>query len=284
MKRICLIFSAVLLCLISVACMSSTTTRNKMKVAVSIVPESAFVEAVAEDLVEIVTIIPPGYSPGNYEPSSQFMEDLSDATVYFAIGVSAEESTIIPFLDEDILVVHLEKIVAQTYVERMFSGNSRDPHIWLSLKRVVVMINAITDTLSSLDASNETVYRANASAYISSLQNTDSLLATLFSNVTMNKFIVFHPAYGYFADDYELEMISVEEDGKEATAAHLAEVIDIANTNNIHTIYYQAEIDSSQVEAFAEEINGIMIVLDPLAEDYLANIIHIGNQIKGSLR
>lgn len=282
-KLYLLIFTALLLSLM-VSCVNSSTTSDKIKVAVSIVPESAFVEAIAGDLVEVVTVIPPGYSPGNYEPSSQFMEDLSNASVYFAIGVAAEDATIIPFLEDDILIIHLDEIVALTYQERMFSGESRDPHIWLSIKRVIVMVNAITNTLVSLDSDNEAVYLANASAYIASLQSVDSLLVSAFSSITMNKFIVFHPAYGYFADDYGLDMIAVEEDGKEATASHLTDVIDIANANDIHTIFYQAEIDSSQVEAFAEEINAVMVELDPLAYDYITNIITLSNLILEALR
>ncbi|MDD3843009.1 MAG: hypothetical protein PHD24_06145, partial [Candidatus Izemoplasmatales bacterium] len=81
-----------------------------------------------------------------------------------------------------------------------------------------------------------------------------------------------------------LDMIAVEEDGKEATASHLTDVIDIANANDIHTIFYQAEIDSSQVEAFAEEINAVMVELDPLAYDYLTNIITLSNLILEALR
>lgn len=284
MKKLFLLLFTTLIMSLVISCVNNPTTSDKIKVAVSIVPESAFVEAIAGDLVEVVTVIPPGYSPGNYEPSSQFMEDLSNASVYFAIGVAAEDATIIPFLEDDILIIHLDEIVALTYQERMFSGESRDPHIWLSIKRVIVMINAIANTLVSLDSGNEAIYLANASAYIASLQSVDSLLVSAFSSITMNKFIVFHPAYGYFADDYGLDMIAVEEDGKEATASHLTDVIDIANANDIHTIFYQAEIDSSQVEAFAEEINAVMVELDPLAYDYLTNIITLSNLILEALR
>ncbi len=284
MKNLFLTQSIVLFMFLFVSCADNPTFSDKMEVAVSIVPESEFVEAIAGDLVEIITVIPPGYSPGNYEPSSKFMEDLSNASVYFAIGVPTEDATIIPFLEDDILIIHLDEIVAEAYVDRMFSEESRDPHIWLSIKRVIVMINAIASTLSLLDPTNGSIYLANANTYIASLQSADSLLISAFSAITMNKFIVFHPAYGYFADDYGLDMIAIEEDGKEATVSHLTEVIDIANANHINTVFYQAEIDSLQVEAFAEEINGVMVVLDPLAQNYLANIINIGNLILETLR
>ncbi len=255
---------------------------NKLNVAVSIVPEATFVSEVAGDLVNIITVIPPGYSPESYEPSAKAMEDLSNADVYFAIGVPAESVTILPHLEE-IYTVHLEQYVSDRYPDRMFAEDSRDPHIWLSIKRVVLMVEKIAIELSALDPDNEDTYMTNKDRFITELENVSSLLDTAFQNVTDTHFIVFHPSYGYFADEFGLEMISLEEDGKEATPQHLEEVIDLASLYDIHTVFYQAEIDSSQVEAFAEEINANMVMLDPLASDYLANILDMANLILEAL-
>lgn len=67
-------------------------------------------------------------------------------------------------------------------------------------------------------------------------------------------------------------MYALEEDGKEATAQHLEEMVDLAKEENIKVIFYQEEIDSSQSEAFAEEIGGKTIQLSPLAADYINNL------------
>ena len=67
-------------------------------------------------------------------------------------------------------------------------------------------------------------------------------------------------------------MFSLEEEGKEATAAHLQEMIDLAKAENIKVIFYQEEIDSSQSEAYAEEIGGKTAGLEPLAADYTQNL------------
>jgi zinc transport system substrate-binding protein len=67
-------------------------------------------------------------------------------------------------------------------------------------------------------------------------------------------------------------MYSLEEEGKEATPRHLADMIDLAKSENIKAIFYQEEIDSSQSKAFAEEIGGRTIQLSPLAADYLENL------------
>ncbi|MBN2876901.1 MAG: zinc ABC transporter substrate-binding protein, partial [Bacilli bacterium] len=142
MKKLLLIFLAVFTA-VSMSSCNQTTSDNKMIVAVSIVPQAAFVEAVAGDLVDIITLIPPGYSPANYEPNAQTMAELSNAAVYFTIGVPTESGNILPDIDT-IHVVHLETVVSQTYQDRYF-GESKDPHIWLSIKRVKVMVQEIAD-------------------------------------------------------------------------------------------------------------------------------------------
>ena len=283
MKKTLLVVLTVIIAFSLLSCHPGNTgASDKIKVAVSIVPEAAFVYEVAGDLVDIVTIIPPGFSPANYEPSAKQMADLSDASVYFTIGVPTEATTILPNTKE-LYIVHLEDYVNDFYTDRMFGEGSRDPHIWLSIKRVIIMVQKIADELSLLDPDNEDTYLENADSYISQLDNVNSLLKTAFQNVDANEFIVFHPSYGYFAEDYGLQMISLEDDGKEATPQHLQEVIDLALLHNIHTVFYQAEIDSSQVQAFAEEINGTMVMLDPLAYDYLSNIFDMANSILESL-
>ncbi|HOP57292.1 MAG TPA: zinc ABC transporter substrate-binding protein [Bacillota bacterium] len=283
MKKIIFLFSAFLLAFSLNAC-QETTTLNKDKpiILVSIVPEADFVRQVAGDLVEVVTVIPPGYSPATYEPTPQTMVTLAEADIYFTIGVAAEDTAILPSLVGP-AIVSLEDFVASIYPDRSFDLDDRDPHIWLSIKRVVVMVNTIASVLADFDPDNASAYEDNAEAYVGLLNSLDNLLALSFSGITNNKFIVYHPAYGYFADDYGLDMISIEDEGKEATTAWLAEVVSIAEANDIHTVFYQAEIDSSQVTSFAEEIEGVAVELDPLASDYVANMIEMAALIRGAV-
>lgn len=284
MKKLLLSILTIFIALTVVGCNNTTTTvsSNKLLVAVSIVPEATFVSEVAGDLVDIITIIPPGYSPESYDPTPKMMADLEDADVYFSIGVPTETVTILPQLSNT-YVVSLDSAVRVVYEDRMFTEDSRDPHIWLSLKRVKIMVQTIATTLSSLDTANAVTYQANAADYIAQI---DALIVSMqnsFDAATKDTFLVYHPAFGYLADEFGLTMISVEEEGKEATATHIQEVIDDALANDIHTIFYQSEISSEQVNSIAEEIGGTAVVLDPLSADYLANYQVMVNAILGAL-
>ena len=258
-------------------------SEEKIVIAVSIVPEQTFVEAVCGDLVDVVTLIPPGSSPENYEPTPQQMEKFSDASLYLSIGVPTEEANILPNVG-DVKVVSLQEKVAAVYDDRTFESGERDPHIWLSPKRVKVMIETIAEEMIKLDPENEEVYLDNAADYISKLDDLDQEISEALEGVENKKIIVYHPAFGYISEDYGLEMYALEEEGKEATAKHLEDMIDLAKEENIKVIFYQEEIDSSQSESFAEEIGGKTIKLAPLAADYINNLRSMAQTMKEAMK
>lgn len=250
---------------------SSDVLTEKPVIAVTIIPEQTFAEAVCGDLAEVIAMVPAGNSPENYEPTPELMEKFSEASLYFSIGVPTEEANILPNVG-DVKVVSLQDAVSAVYPDRTFESGERDPHIWLSPKRVKVMIETIAQEMCALDPSNADIYNENAAAYIGQLDELDQSIQDALADVQDKKFIVYHPAFGYFADDYGLTMYALEEEGKEATAQRLQDMIDLAKKENIKVIFYQEEIDSSQSAAFAEEIGGKTMQLAPLAANYTENL------------
>lgn len=261
---------------------AAAETDNKTIVAVTILPQKAFVEAVCGDLAEVISVVPPGYSPENFEPTPQQRETFSKASVYFTIGVPAEK-TILPGLT-NMNIVDLAEKVAAAYPDREFAPGSRDPHIWLSPKRAKVMVETIASAMSALDAKNAQTYKENAKGYLKELDRADAAIKETFQKVQNRKFVAFHPAYGYFADDYGLEMYALEENGKEATPKQLQDMIDLAKAENIKAIFCGAETDSRQSSAFAEEIGGEKVILDHLSDDYIPNLERMAEAVAGAMQ
>ncbi|OJF76731.1 MAG: hypothetical protein BKP49_05945 [Treponema sp. CETP13] len=254
-------------------------TAEKPIIAVSIVPEQTFVQKVCGDDYEVVTIIPPGYSPESYDPTPLEAEKFNKAKIYFTIGVPAEEN-ILKRISSDTKIVHLEDIVSKAYEDRHF-GDTRDPHIWLSPKRVKVMVNTIAENLVILKEGSAD-YMENANQYIEELSQLEVDITQLLLPVKSMSFVVFHPAFGYFADEFGLKMYALEEEGHDATPKNLMNLVDFAKENGIKTIFYQDEIDSAQSKSFAEEIGGISVPLSPLSADYTANLLKMAKTIKDS--
>ncbi len=261
---------------------SSEAAGGKLTIAVTIVPEATFAKAVCGGMANVVTMVPPGNSPENYEPTPSQMEKFSDAKLYFAVGVPTEAASILPKTKEikTMTVVKLEDIVAEKYPERKFESGERDPHIWLSPKRAKIMVQTIAEECGTIDSENKDKYLANAAKYNAKLDTLDKEITDGLKDVKSKKFIVFHPAFGYFADDYGLKMYALEEEGKEATASHLQDMVNLAKKENIKAIFYQEEIDSRQSQSFAEEIGGKTVQLEPLSADYIENLKKMADTIK----
>lgn len=300
MKRIS-VFIIMILSLTMVGCGVQSEQDDRLTVAVSIIPQATFVKAVAGDLVDVVTLIPPGASPTNYQPSPKEMTAFGDASIYFTIDVGAEAANILPNIasqNSDLAIVDLADYVDDVYDARYFSDEAehddheeeaehddhedeeehdhshegRDPHSWMSPKRVVVMVEVIRDTLLAEDPSNADTYKENADQYINELKSLDEELVRIFSDHQGEPFIIMHPSLGYFSDDYGLEMIAIEEDGKDASVSHMQSVIDFALENNIKVVFYQEEFDSSQAETIADEIDGQVLVFQPLRSEYIEGL------------
>ena len=279
-----ILFFIIIILITAVLPTVDSVEAKKVTTAVTIVPQKQFVKAVAGENSEVTVMIPPGYSPGNYAPRPSELTKFSDADIYFSMGVPADIQNILPKakqFNQNIKIVKLADKVAQEYDNRIFPNGSRDPHIWLSPKRVISIVEIIRDELIELNPEKEQLYKENTVDYIDKIKETDQKVENILNKKENNYMLVYHPSFGYFADEYNLKMVAVEEGGKEATAKHLQEIIDFAKENNIDKIFHQAEIDSRQTQALAEEIGAELVKLDPLAEDYLNNLIEMAKKIAG---
>ncbi len=268
---------------------------QRIIVAVGIVPAAAFVERVAGDLVEVVTMIPPGNSPANYQPTAQQMQQVSDAALYFTLHMPTEDANILPKLTDfnrDIRVVDLRDAVSAVYpmlsanhqhdgdeTEAHDQASGSDPHIWLSPKRAMVMVQAIANELSAMDEANRETYQTNAQRYIKELELIDQEIRQKFENLTNRSFLIYHAAYTYFADDYDLTMISIEIEGKQATAQELQQAIEYAKQNGITSVFYQEEFNDSQANTVAQEIGGTVTAVAPLSADYIESLRHVADAL-----
>jgi zinc transport system substrate-binding protein len=255
-------------------CVQTNPTPNDTDqplIAVAIPPMETFVEQVCGDLAQTMTLIPAKASPANYEPTAVQIEQFANASLYFSLGVPTETVNILPYIAAQTKAVDLTIPVSTAYPDLEIKGE-RDPHIWLSPKRVIIMVEAIAEEMSTFDPDNSEIYHENAASYIDKLEKLDKEISAIFEQADQKTFIVFHPSFAYFADDYGLQMYAIEKEGKEATAKHLQEMLDLAIEKDLHIIFYQAEIDSSQTLAFAEAINGEAVILHPLALNYIENM------------
>ncbi len=248
-----------------------------LNVVVSIVPQQYFVARIGGEHVNVTVMVPPGFSPAIYEPRPEQLQALSEADAYVRIRVPFEEAWMerIASVNEDMLIVD-----ESTGIERI--GGS-DPHIWLSPRLVVVQAQTIYDGLVELDPGHEADYRANLETFLADLDELDVYVQETLSGLESRKFLVFHPAWSYFARDYDLEQIPVQIEGSDPSAAEMADLIQAAQENDIRVIFAQPEFSTESAEAIAEEIGGEVLLISPLATDWLDNLYRVANTFAAAL-
>ena len=252
-------------------CASGATEQptRALNVAVSILPQKYFVERVGGEHVTVNVMVLPGESPATYEPSPAQLRALSGADAYFSIGVPFENA----WLDR-ITSANDEMVMVDTTegIERIEEGGNPDPHIWLSPSQVRIQAATIAEALAGADPAHAEVYEANLTALLEDIDVLDAEIRETLVGVEERRFMVFHPSWQYFAQDYGLEMIAIEVGGQEPSAAELARLIDTAKEEGIEVIFAQPEFSTEAAETIAGEIGGQVLLISPLAEDWLDNL------------
>ena len=267
----------------------STTESEKLNVTVSILPEQYFVERIGGDLVNVNVMVGPGEEPHTYEPQPDQMEELATSKLYFSIGVEFEDAWLPKFeeTNPDLKIVDVSDTIVKipmTVSDGDEKAGELDPHVWLSPANVRIIAQNIEAALSEEDPANSTTYQANLESFLNDIDELDNEISSSLSSLNTRKFITFHPAWGYFAQDYNLEQIAIEVGGNEPSAAELADLISTAKENNIQVIFTEPEFSTKTAETIANEINGKVILIDPLAEDWLDNMKEIAQSLSGALK
>jgi len=128
------------------------------------------------------------------------------------------------------------------------------------------------DAFAAADPDNRLEYERNYSRLAADLEQLDADIRLSLAALKRRKFLVFHPAWGYFADTYGLEQVAIEKGGHEPGAKHLAGVIETMQREKIRVIFVQEQFSRRNAGAVAAEAGAELVVVDPLAEDYIANL------------
>lgn len=278
---------AVLLIAIAAGCNGGADNAGKTVVAVTILPQAGFVEAIGGDRVEVVVMVPPGASPHTYEVTPDQMVQLSNAKMYAKVGSPVEfELTWMDKLiavNKSMLVVDCSKGI--DLMENQDPDElGLDPHIWLSVKNAKIMVQNICDGLVQVDAVNKSYYEENCADYLSKLTELDNDIETALAGVTNRSFIVFHPAFGYFANDYNLTQIGIEQEGKEPNADYLIRLIEEAKARDIKVVFVSPQYSTKSAESVAQEIGGQVVIIDPLAKDFISNMRAIESAMRQAMQ
>jgi len=132
-----------------------------------------------------------------------------------------------------------------------------DPHIWTSPRLLKQMIQDIQDYVSKLDPEHASIYTQNAEQMIKRIEAYEAETLDAFKARERDVFVVQHPAFAYLANDYALNMVSIQAPGHEgeADAARVTAIINQIQTQSIPVVFYSDLLDSDLANTVALDAN-----------------------------
>lgn len=271
-----------------------------LKVIVSIPPLQWLVEQIGGELVQVQSLTVSGDDPHSYEPSPAQMTAVSQADLYLSIQVEFEEVWIPRFQsnNKNLLVKDVSEGIERINMPESLTEDEEhedhaheehhhdglDPHVWLSPSGMKQLAIQAAEALKLADADNAAVYASNLEACLQKIGSIDEQLSTMLANPARQQFLIVHPSLGYLADEYKLIMLPVEVDGQEPTPAQMAALLNASQEYGIHTLFVQQGSNIASANALADQAGIETIVeFDPLAYDWEANLLGIGQALQKAL-
>jgi zinc transport system substrate-binding protein len=270
-----------------------------------IAPHGYFARRIAGGLADVQVLVSAGANPHTYEPPAAQMVALSRAGLYFRAGMPFEPALcdklagmtggprIIDLLagmdlrgDTDEHAEHAQPPAGGSGAGPHADGRhglGKDPHVWLAPKLAARQATVIRDALCQAYPAHAEEFRRNAAALAAELEGLDARIAAALAPVKGRTFFVFHPAFGYFAEAYGLQQQAVETGGKSPSLKDIANLIARAKAEKVRVIFVQPQFSTQAARTIADEIGGVVVPIDDLAEDYMTNMQAMAEKVRAAL-
>ena len=283
MKRYLYIFILVL-----AACQSKPKDVREL-VSVSILPQKYFVDQIAGNLLQVNVLVPPGSSPHNYSILPSQMKDLAKSKAWLQIGLLTFEDALkdkLADINKNLSIVDcsegIEKIAGTECEEDGHEHSDHeafDPHIWLAPSESKIIAKHTLSALKAGFPEHGKDFDLNYLRLISKIDSISDVIQNRLSSLRNRNILIFHPAMAYYARQFGLNQISMELDGKEPSPKHMKEIVDLAHKQDIHVVFIQKEFDAAFALQMSKEIDGKVVVIDPLDYNWEKQMIDITEKI-----
>jgi zinc transport system substrate-binding protein len=266
---------------------------GRIRVAVSVPPQGYFVRRIGGERVQVEVMIPPGYSHVDYPLTPRQVAALSRARLYVAVGHPAfefEQVQLKPVLRDlpGLQIVDMSRgmslIAGEVEGDEDEHGRAvGDPHVWVAPDTVAVAARNIESALAGIDPAHAAEYRANLQRFEADVAALDREIRARLAGRQGDRFMVYHPTWGYFARQYGLQQVAIEAEGKEPSAQRLIQLIDRARRERIEVVFVQAGFPRKSAQVIAEAVGGRVLVADPQDPDWLGNLRRVARELQEAL-
>lgn len=262
---------------------SGSSDNSEVVLTASISPIKYLVETITCGDFPVKVLVPDGASPETYSPTAIQMVDIENSEFIFTTGLLDFEKELVQKLSGDpTRIINLSKGINLIEGSCSHANSARnqnhahgvDPHIWTSPEQLKLMATNVHEAVKRqfLDSVK---YDISYRKLLTELDLLSNKIRDKVEKSPTRYFVIYHPALTYYANDYGLEQVSLENEGKEPSAVHMENVIKIAREQKIKHILYQKQFFKSVVETISADINATPVEIDPLREDITDEILRI---------
>ena len=283
----------------SVGCAFALLVSNQFAVAsapnvlTTIKPLQLISQAITEGVTDSEVLLPPGASPHNHSLRPSDARKLHSADVIFWVGPhmesfltrtlpSSEKVEVIAMMDIKSIKLRKNKEKGHGHDHHDHDHDhghghndhgEHDPHLWLSTDNGRAMATTMAETLIKIDNKHADQYKENLEAFLKSMDETDERNKKKLNNLSTAPFFVFHDAYGYLQDQYNLNIgghftLNPEQ---QPGARHLTNLRDTLKSAGKTCIFREPQFQPAYIDRIIEGLDVKVGVLDPLGEDIQAD-------------
>jgi zinc transport system substrate-binding protein len=194
----------------------------------------------------------------DYTLTTTQMKKLEQADLVVLSGAGLED-----FMDSALGGVPAEDLVDSSEGIALIDG---DPHIWLDPERFSQQAENIALALMERYPDQAETIRGNADALEQQLLSLKTELNTALSDISCREIVTFHDGFTYLADAFDLTILAAieEEEGAEASAAELKEIIDLVESYQLSAVFGERNGSTNALEIVSRETGVKTGVLDML--------------------
>ena len=266
---------------LAAGCQQSPPPAGKPLVVASFYPLFEFARHVAGDRAEVVSLVPPGVEPHDWEPSPQTLVEIGRARVFVYNGAGFE-----PWVGKLLGEVAGRKIAVVDATKGMDllpvdpaggaaparsgdagrSAGPVDPHVWLDPVLAQSQVEAIRAALEEADGAHASVYADNARAFRARLGELDAAFQAGLRDCAHRDLVVSHASFGYLGRRYRLTQVPIMglAPESEPSPAALAAIATVARRRDVRYIFFETLVSPRLAETLAREIGAQTLVLNPI--------------------
>ncbi|WP_261833694.1 zinc ABC transporter substrate-binding protein ZnuA [Vibrio ishigakensis] len=262
--------------ILSLACFGFVANAHAVEVLSSIKPIQLITQEITKDTAESHALVDSNMSPHDYSLKPSDVKKIRSADLIVWYGPDLERfMTSLTEEQKNVLTVsELSNVDLRAFDEGHHDDHhhhhgSYDPHFWLGPKQAGSVAKAVAEKLQAIDPENSAQYQDNLKEFLANLQKTSLEIDAELKPVKDKGYFVFHEAYGYFEDYYELNHLgafTVSPERKPG-AKTLIQIKTRLKEGDVQCVFSEPQFKPAVIETVTRGTGVNQGQLDPLASD-----------------